>query len=174
MAEHLELNFCPQCGTPLQDREAYGRVRRYCPACDRLIFRDPKVAAAVLVEKEGRVLLVQRAFGPFKGRWSLPAGFVESDEDPATTAFRECLEETGLEVRLTGLLDVLPGEGLPGEANFTVVYQGEVEGGTLRAGDDARTVEFFGPDELPPLAFASTRRVLKNWQKGRSLPRQGT
>lgn len=167
MAEHLALNFCPQCGTPLQDREAYGRVRRYCPTCDRLIFRDPKVAAAVLVEENGRVLLVQRIFGPAKGRWSLPAGFVEYDEQPATTAVRECLEETGLEVELTGLLDVIPGEGLPGEASFTVVYRGRVVGGTLRAGDDAGGVGFFPLDALPPLAFASTRAALERWQSGR-------
>ncbi|MGB9871037.1 MAG: NUDIX domain-containing protein [Anaerolineae bacterium] len=166
MAEYLELNFCPQCGGPLQDREAYGRVRRYCPACDRLIFRDPKVAAAVLVEKEGKVLLIRRAFGPFKGQWSLPAGFVEYDEEPATTAVRESQEETGLEIRLTGLLDVLPGEGLPGEASFTIVYRGEIVGGALRAGDDAGAVGFFSPDELPPLAFASTRRVLERWKRG--------
>ena len=170
MAEYLELNFCPQCGGPLQDREAYGRVRRYCPACDRLIFRDPKVAAAVLVEREGRVLLIRRAFGPAKGRWSLPAGFVEYDEDPATTAIRECQEETGLEVRLTGLLDIIPGEGPPAEASFTVVYRGEVVGGTLRAGDDARSAEFFPPDELPPLAFASTRRVLERWREEAGSP----
>lgn len=166
MAEYLELNFCPQCGGPLQDREAYGRVRRYCPACDRLIFRDPKVAAAVLVEEAGKVLLVQRAFGPLKGRWSLPAGFVEYDEEPATTAVRECREETGLDIRLRGLLEILPGEGLPGEASFTVVYRGEVVGGALQAGDDAGRAKFFPPDELPPLAFASTRRVLERWRRG--------
>ncbi|MCS7179223.1 MAG: NUDIX domain-containing protein [Anaerolineae bacterium] len=164
MAGYPELNFCPQCGGPLQDREAYGRMRRYCPACDQIIFRDPKVAAAVLVEQEGWVLLVRRAFGPAKGGWSLPAGFVEHDEEPATTAVRECREETGLEVRLTGLLDVIPGGGMPGEASFTVVYQGEVIGGTLRAGDDAWTVAFFPLDRLPPLAFPSTHRILERWR----------
>lgn len=160
MALYPELNFCPQCGGPLQDREAYGRVRRYCPACDHLIFRDPKVAAAVVVEQNGEVLLVQRVFGPRAGLWSLPAGFVEYDEDPATTAVRECLEETGLEVELTRLLDVIPGEGLPGEASFTIFYQGRVTGGTLRARDDAAKCGFFPLDALPPLAFSSTRRVL--------------
>ncbi len=164
MAEHLALNFCPQCGTPLQDREAYGRVRRYCPTCDRIIFRDPKVAAAVLVERDGQVLLVRRRFGPAKGRWSLPAGFVEYDEQPAATAVRECREETGLEVELTGILDVISGGELPGEANFTVVYRGRVVGGALRAGDDAEEARFFPPDVLPPLAFASTRAALERWR----------
>lgn len=172
MAEYLELNFCSQCGGPLQDREAYGRVRRYCPACDRIIFRDPKVAAAVLVEQDGRVLLVRRAFGPAKGRWSLPAGFVEYDELPSETAIRECREETGLEVELTGLLGIVPGEGMAGEASFTIIYRGRVVGGRQQVGDDAGKVGFFPRDALPPLAFTSTRQVLERWKEDTSPPEE--
>ena len=164
MAEYLELNYCPQCGGPLTDREVYDRVRRYCPACHRTVFRDPKVAAGVVVVREGQVLLVRRGAGAARGRWSIPAGFVEYDEDPATTAVRECREETGLEVVLTGLLDVIPGERVTGEASFIIVYQGRVEGGQPRAGDDATQVAFFPLDDLPPLAFASTRRALERWR----------
>ncbi|HID88906.1 MAG TPA: NUDIX hydrolase [Anaerolineae bacterium] len=166
MAAYPELNFCPQCGHPLEDRDAYGRVRRYCPACDMIIFRDPKVAAGVVVEREGRVLLIRRGEDTLRqGLWSIPAGFVEYDEDPAATAVRECREETGLEVELTGLLDVIPGEGLRGEASFLIVYQARVKGGRLAAGDDADRAGFFPPEDLPPLAFESTRRALIRWRK---------
>lgn len=165
MADYPALNYCPQCGAALQDREAYGRMRRYCPACDRPIFRDPKAASGVVVERDGLVLLVQRRVDPGQGRWSIPAGFIEYDEDPAHTAVRECREETGLEVRLTGLLDVIPGGGQPGEASFIVVYTGRVCGGRVAAGDDALRVGFFPPDDLPPLAFASTRQALQHWQE---------
>lgn len=110
------------------------------------------------------MLLVRRVFGPAKGHWSLPAGFVEYDEQPTVTAVRECREETGLEVELTGLLDVIPGGELPGEASFTVVYRGRVVGGDLRAGDDAGEVGFFPLEALPPLAFASTRAALERWR----------
>lgn len=161
MAEYLALNYCPQCGTTLEDRQAYGRLRRYCPACERIIFRDPKVAAGVVVEENGRVLLVQRRVGLRQGLWSIPAGFVEYDEAPATTAIRECREETGLEVELTTLLDVIPGEGKAGEASFLIVYRGRPTGGQLRPGDDAERVAFFSLDDLPPLAFASIRRALE-------------
>jgi len=166
VADYLKLNFCPQCGGPLEDREAYGRTRRYCPTCDRIVFRDPKVAAGVVVEHEGRVLLIRRGQGTLRnGLWSIPAGFVEYDEDPAQTAVRECQEETGLKVELTGLLDVIPGEGLRGEASFIIVYRGRVVGGHLAAGDDADRAAFFAPDNLPPLAFASTRRALERWKE---------
>ena len=161
MAEYPDLNYCPQCGMPLQDCLAYGRVRRYCPACDRVIFRDPKVAAGVVVEWDGRVLLVRRTARPGQGKWSIPAGFVEFDEDPAVTAVRECREETGLEVELTGLLDVIAGGRSPGEASFLIVYGGRAAGGELRAGDDAAQAGFFAADALPPLAFDSTRQALQ-------------
>ncbi len=171
MSEYLTLNYCPQCGGPLEDREAYGRVRRYCPACDRIIFRDPKVAAGVVVEEDGRVLLVRRGTGVQRGLWSIPAGFVEYDEDPAVTARRECLEETGLEVEIEGLLDVIPGER-SGEASFLIVYQGRVTGGRLQAGDDADRAAFFSPEDLPPLAFTSTRRALERWSACRDVSRR--
>jgi uncharacterized C2H2 Zn-finger protein len=55
MGQTLELNYCPRCGHALKDREVFGRVRRVCPACGLIVFRDHKVAAGVLVEHEGRV-----------------------------------------------------------------------------------------------------------------------
>lgn len=73
------------------------------------IFVNPKVAAAVLIEKDGRVLLVRRANEPYRGLWTLPAGFVNGNEDPAEAAARECLEETGLSVHVTRVLDVIAG-----------------------------------------------------------------
>ena len=77
MSRALALNYCPNCGHALEDREAFGRVRRFCPACQAIVFREHKVAAGVLVEHEGRVLLVRRRIGPRQGLWTFPAGFVE-------------------------------------------------------------------------------------------------
>jgi len=119
-----------------------------------------------LIEHSAKVILVRRAEMPAKGLWCLPSGFVEYDESPAEAAVRECLEETGLEVRLVGLLEVsqylseLRGPGI------LVLYRGEVVGGEPRPGDDASEVGFFGPEELPDdIAFLSNRRALERWRK---------
>lgn len=165
MTEMESIRFCPACGASLEWREVFGRLRPVCPRCGRIHFFDPKVAAAVLVEDQGRVLLVQRASHPFQGTWTLPAGFVDAGEDPRLAAERECLEETGLEVRTTRLLDVVAGREHPRGASIVIVYQAEVLGGRLEAGDDAEAVAFFAPHELPELGFEATRRVVAEWQR---------
>jgi 8-oxo-dGTP diphosphatase len=159
----LELNYCPRCGHALEDREAFGRARRFCSVCDRIVFRDLKVAAGVLVEREGKVLLVRRRMRPREGTWTFPAGFVEFDEDPAEAAVREWREETGLEVELTGLLDVIAGREHERGADIVIVYRARLVGGEPKAADDVDRVAFFAPDELPPLAFRATQVTLEKW-----------
>ena len=120
-----------------------------------MYFVEPKVGVGVMVVEDNRLLLVRRAMEPEKGRWSLPAGYLDHGESPVETAVREAREETGLEVRITGLVDAFhnpPGAG----ATVFLLYRAERVRGEPTAGDDADAARFFARDELPPLAFAST------------------
>jgi 8-oxo-dGTP diphosphatase len=155
-----EIRYCLRCGTLLERRLRFGKERPVCPACDWIFFADPKVAAATLVVEDGRVLLVRRANDPMRGLWTLPAGFVDAGEDPAQAAARECLEETGLQVRVTGLLDVIFGLEHPRGAHIVIVYQAEVQAGALHPADDVDQVGFYELDRLPALAFRTTRQIL--------------
>ncbi len=154
------VNFCPLCGTKLVIWSRSKEDRLSCPACGWVYYADPKVAAAVLVEQNNQVLLTRRVNEPFRGMWSLPAGFVNAYEDPARAAERECLEETGLVVTVTGLLDVVSGREHPRGADFIIIYRAEISGGKLSAGDDADQVGFFDRGQLPPLAFRATRFIM--------------
>jgi ADP-ribose pyrophosphatase YjhB (NUDIX family) len=138
----------------------FGAERPECPACGWIYFEDPKVAAAVLVEQAGRVLLTRRVNEPHRGEWSLPAGFINAHEDPERAAERECLEETGLLVRVTELLQLIPGQEHERGADILILYRAEILGGELLAGDDADEVGFFSREALPPLAFRATRIAL--------------
>jgi 8-oxo-dGTP diphosphatase len=145
--------FCADCGGALD-----GSRPRVCTACGRTAWRDPKVGVGVVLrDDEGRLLLVRRGVAPAKGLWSLPAGFVDADEDPRAAAAREALEETGLQVRVGAVVDVWAGGG--GKASFFLAFRAEVVAGVLQAGDDAVEAQWFAPSALPELAFASTRAV---------------
>ena len=156
-----DVNFCTRCGERLALAERFGRLRPVCAACGWIYFADPKVAAAALIEKNGRVLLARRANDPQRGLWTLPAGFVDAGEDPRRAVEREVFEETGLSGQVTGLLDVLYGQEHPRGAHILIVYRLEVTGGELRPGDDVDQVGFFARDDLPPLAFQTTYQILK-------------
>lgn len=155
-----EFNFCPRCATPVTHEHRFGAMREICPKCGWIHFVDPKVAAGVLVIADARVLLVRRVNEPYRGLWTLPAGFVNGGEDPAEAAARECLEETGLSVKVTRVFDIVAGREHPRGADFVIVYQAEVIGGEMQANDDADAVEWFDKQHLPPLAFRATRKVL--------------
>lgn len=164
MADLEEFRFCPVCGRPLTRRVAFGQERPACDSCDRVYFRDPKVAAAALVEREGKILLVRRVNVPEQGKWSLPAGFVDGGEDPRRAAERECREETGLQVRAGELVEVVYGAEHPAGASIVLVYQAEIVAGEVEAHDDADAAEFFASDAIPPLAFEATRKALERWR----------
>ena len=160
MARDSYIKFCPRCAAEVTHEEKFGMMRPVCPQCGWIHFVDPKVAAAVLIEQDGRVLLVRRVNEPFRGMWTLPAGFVNGGEDPAEAAARECLEETGLSVNVTRVLDVISGREHERGADFIIVYFAEILSGELIPADDADAVEWFARDELPPLAFKATQKVL--------------
>lgn len=155
-----EINFCPRCATALVIEERFGKLRPICPRCEWIYFPDPKVAVAVLIRNENDVLLVRRANDPARGRWTLPAGFVDAGEDPVLAAERECFEETGLRVKVNGLLDVLSGLEHPRGAHIVIFYSGVIISGNLSPGDDADRAAFFPEDDLPQLAFKTTEKIL--------------
>jgi 8-oxo-dGTP diphosphatase len=158
------FKFCPLCATILETRLIGSKEHLACPACGWIYFPDPKVAVVVVVLKEETVLLTRRIFEPYKGCWSLPGGFVDAYEDPICAAERECLEETNLQVKVTGLIDIFSGREHSRGADIILVYQGYIEGGTLQPGDDADAAGFFPLNELPSLAFKTTQKALERFK----------
>ena len=159
-----DFKYCPHCATQLNLEERFRALRPVCPKCGWIHFVDPKVAAAVLVTRyDGSVLLVRRVNEPFRGLWTLPAGFVNSGEDPASAAERECLEETGLNVRVSCVYDIISGREHSRGADFIIVYKAEFVSGEMKADDDADAVEWFDKNDLPPLAFLATKKVLQSF-----------
>ena len=136
-------------------------MRPVCGACGLVVYLDPKLAVAVMVVMEDRILLGRRGPGTREpGKWSFPAGFVERGERVEDAAAREAREETGLEVtigRLVGLFSSV------GEAVALAVYAVDEFAGEARAGDDLTELGWFALNDLPELAFPRDRGILDAW-----------
>ena len=167
MALPLEMNYCPRCAHALEDRHAFERMRRVCPACGFIFWREHKVAAAAVVGREGKVLLVRRTMTPGQGKWTIPGGFVEFDEDPREAVVREVLEETGYPVEVVRLLDVIFGREHERGASLLIAYLARLcEDEPTHELDEKEVdaVGFFSPDQLPSIAFTATQRAIELWR----------
>jgi ADP-ribose pyrophosphatase YjhB (NUDIX family) len=162
-----DLRFCSRCGGLLESKQAGGRTRQVCSRCGFILYRNPVPAVAAIIPREERIVLVRRAEEPRRGDWCLPAGFMEIDETPEECAVRETREETGLDIRVTGLFGVDIGRDDPRTRVVLIIFLAELLGGKLRAGDDASEAGWFGPGELPErIAFATHRRAIGAYFSG--------
>ena len=153
MPDHARDCFCHRCGTALQPREEGGRRRPVCPACGLVVFGRFSLGVGGLLTDDGRVLLVQRAHDPGRGRWTLPGGYVEEDEAPAAAIVREVREETGLTVGVGGLLAIRHAQ-TAAEQNAYHVFRLRLDGpaDALRAdGVETAQVRWVRPAELDAL-----------------------
>lgn len=156
--------FCRECGSHLEQREAFGQLRSVCPACGYVHFDDPKVAVGVVVEKDGGIVLGKRNHDPKMGCWSFPSGFVDAGEVVEEAAKREVQEETGLLVSIDTLLGIYSTRG---DRVVFIAYAGSAVGGELVAGDECMEVDVFPPGKLPELAFPNDGAILAAWADAR-------
>lgn len=119
-----------------------------------MTLQSPALTVDGILIQDHSVLLIQRKHSPFQGAWALPGGFVEYGEKTEDAIIREMDEETGLKIRIRGLLGVYSDPHRdPRGHTVTVAYLVEARGGAIEAGDDARSAKFFKAEELPLLAF---------------------
>ena len=162
-------HYCINCGAQLVPREIEGRLLEACPNDDFVLWRDPKVATAVVVQTEGGILLGRRAIEPAYGEWCLPGGFVNDDESPLEAAMRECREEIGAQVDVIDLIGVyhIPKQGA--SSLIGVAYRGRLAGGEVpSAGAEMLEIRVFPSDALPPLAFPSHRQIVSEFLKSQA------
>ncbi len=153
--------FCASCATPLEMRQQDGQPRPVCPACGRIVYFDPKLATATIIERNGLTLMVRRAVLTGYGLWSMPGGYVDRGEVVENAAAREVQEETGLLVKVQHLI------GIFSDADNPVVvaaYSAQETGGLLAPGPECLEVGFFPPTDLPPLAFPRDAEIIARWR----------
>lgn len=157
-------HYCFQCGSGLEIRLIDYREREVCPKCGWVYYAQLKVGAAVLIEQDGKLLLLQRNHAPWKGSWMVPAGYVEADEDPKDAAKREVREETGLEVELGDLINVYYFADDPRGNGVAFVYKTEKISGEIKINSESRTSKFFHWSEVPSnLTKGGHDKMIRQW-----------
>lgn len=140
--------------------------------CQAVVFRqsmantyqNPRPALTVdcvvfgfeLQEADLKVLLIQRALGPFQGKWALPGGFVQLTETLDDAALRELREETGVgRVYLEQLYTFAEVDRDPRERVVSVAYYALVKlsDHKVQAATDASDAAWFAFHDIPSLAF---------------------
>jgi 8-oxo-dGTP diphosphatase len=122
----------------------------------------PTPAVGVVCLRDDEVLLIRRGTPPRLGEWSLPGGRIEPSERAMDAALRELREETGVEARIAGLLDVVDGIFPEAGRHYVLIdYAAEWLSGEPVAGDDALEARFVGLDQVEALVdWAETRRII--------------
>lgn len=126
-------------------------------AVDALVFRYLRASGV-------SVLFIRRKNPPFKGKWSIPGGFMDPEEPLEVAVERELYGETGIRM---DYLEQLYTFGKPSRDPrsrvISVAYLGVVNGTqsqNIRAKSDAQQVEWFNIQSLPFLAF--DHRIIVN------------
>jgi 8-oxo-dGTP diphosphatase len=140
--------------------------------------KTPFVGVGAVIVEEGRVLLVRRGSEPLKGHWTLPGGVLEVGESLVDGVKRETKEETGLEVEVIELIELLDRihrhESRVRYHYVIADYLCRVTGGELRAASDADAVRWVERAEWnshSAMIFDPvTVRVLeRGWQRAQAL-----
>lgn len=131
--------------------------------------QHPLLGVGALIFEGDRILMARRGQQPLMGLWSLPGGLVEAGESLENALRREIREETGLEIRPLGVLEIFErimrdADGAPEYHYVLLDYICRVTGGALCAGDDVSSVEWVRRGDLPNLTI--TEGTLAVIEKG--------
>lgn len=116
-------------------------------------YATPKVDVRAAVIKDGQILLVKEIMD---GKWAMPGGWMDVGDMPAEAAERECLEESGFNVKAIKLIGAFDANrtGRPMELYHAVklIYLCDIIGGEAKTSEETSEVKFFDFDKLPELS----------------------
>jgi ADP-ribose pyrophosphatase YjhB (NUDIX family) len=162
-----DYKFCPRCKSRLKNTvDAFE-----CGRCGMVIYKNSAPTASALIIRDGKVLLGKRGVPPLKGKYDVVGGFLKYGEDPLTGVLREAREETGLKVKILGMLGVyMDTYGRGGKSTLNFYYVATILSGRIQARDDVAELQWFPINKLPRPAFKSQLKVfqdLRTWLSDR-------
>jgi len=155
--------FCRKCGGSMDVGLEDTTWRHICNSCGYIDYFNPKMVVGCVIEHDGKVLLCRRGIEPCKGKWTLPAGFMELNESTADGARRETREEVMAEVVIQAPYFHLD---IPVIGQSYVLFRSTLAPPfTFACGPETLEVGLFDPKDIPfeELAFSSISITLQHY-----------
>jgi len=160
-----KFSYCPRCGERCISTSSVIHSKVRCPRCGFILYQNPAPGVVVLIVNNDMILLGERDNKVFMGgKWSLPGGFIEFDEDFLSAAHRETMEETGLSIKIISIISVVSNFFSPDLHTLVIVLLANKMNDALRPGDDMVKLEWFplsGP--FPSMAFEADKHIINRY-----------
>lgn len=134
----MKYLYCPQCAAPLRQQTK----TEYICQNNHPYWNNPRVAASIIIVKGDKLLIAKRGAEPYKGKFDIPGGFLEYNENPETAAKREILEETSLKIDNLELISVYTHEYDEQTSVCDLVYIAHKWHGKVSPHDDVAALDW--------------------------------
>jgi ADP-ribose pyrophosphatase YjhB (NUDIX family) len=163
MLNRSTIRHCKACGAAVAYRlpdDGDMRERAVCPQCHLVHYENPLNVVGTIPFLDDRVLLCLRNIEPRRGKWTLPAGFMELGETVAQGAARETHEEAGAEIEMLDLFSLMNVVRV-GQVHF--FFRARLLSETFSPGHETQEARLFRQDEIPwdEIAFRTVRETLQ-------------
>ena len=157
------IKHCRNCGAAVAYRvpdDGDTRERAICPACHTVHYENPNNVVGTIPVLGDRVLLCKRNIEPRRGKWTLPAGFMELGESTSQGAARETVEEAGAEFEMQDLFAVM---SVIRVGQVHLFYRAKLLNDRFDPGHETMEAKLFAEDEIPwdEIAFRTVREALR-------------
>ena len=159
------IKHCRACGSAVLYRlpdDGDTKERAVCSTCHLVHYENPLNVVGTVPYLGQRVLLCKRNIEPRKGKWTLPAGFMELGESTSQGAARETTEEAGAHFNIGNLFTVM---SVPRVGQVHLYYLAELLSEEFQPGFETQEARMFSEDEIPwdELAFRTVQETLKHY-----------
>lgn len=164
------IQHCQHCGAAVIYRipdDGDTKARAICTACHSVHYENPLNVVGTVPYWEDKVLLCKRNIEPRKGKWTLPAGFMELNETVAEGAARETLEEAGAQFELEGFFTLL---NVARVGQVHMFYRARLLSDIFDPGYETLEARLFAEDQIPwdEIAFRTVKETLERYFADRS------
>jgi len=157
------IRHCRNCGASVVYRvpdDGDTRERAVCPSCGTIHYENPINVVGTIPVLGDRVLLCKRNIEPRRGKWTLPAGFMELHETTAQGAARETDEEAGANFEMQDLFAVM---SVVHVGQVHLFYRARLLDDVFDPGHETIEARLFTEAEIPwdEIAFRTVRETLR-------------